>query len=261
MRRPQAGVRLTADRQQRVVMLPPFGDDDAAHMSRFGIPCGATAEGSEWTLRRRADGALELRSPAAGERLSVVLDPDAGALRRRLATARADQPLPRAVGLRRRRTAPTVFDATAGLGRDALLLARLGCTVTACERVPLFAAMLADAARRAGLEARLDVRCGEAETELARLGSESRPDVVCLDPMFPAAERAQVKKEMQVCRMLAGAAGDEAGLLRTAMAAARERVVVKRHPRDPPLGGLPSFSVAGRSVRFDVYLVAAGVGG
>ena len=40
----------------------------------------------------------------------------------------------RAVGLKPGRPAPRVVDATAGLGRDAFLLAVLGCQVTALER-------------------------------------------------------------------------------------------------------------------------------
>ena len=39
---------------------------------------------------------------------------------------------------------PTLLDATAGLGRDAFVLAELGCTLTLIERQPLIAALLED---------------------------------------------------------------------------------------------------------------------
>ena len=42
-----------------------------------------------------------------------------------------------------------MVDATAGLGRDAFVLASLGCTVTMLERHPVVAALLADGLARA----------------------------------------------------------------------------------------------------------------
>ena len=46
-----------------------------------------------------------------------------------------NQPLARAVGIKSG-FRPTVFDATAGMGGDAFVLASLGCTVTMIERSP-----------------------------------------------------------------------------------------------------------------------------
>ena len=43
--------------------------------------------------------------------------------------------LGRAVGLKADRK-PLIWDATGGLGRDAFVLADLGCEVTLCERMP-----------------------------------------------------------------------------------------------------------------------------
>ena len=80
--------------------------------------------------------------------------------------------------------------------------------------------------------------------------------MVYLDPMFAERGRAQVKKEMQICRMLAGPVADPAALFGAAAAVATERVVVKRHPHHEPLAVEPSFTVTGGRVRFDVYLTA-----
>ena len=52
--------------------------------------------------------------------------------------------LGKAVGVKRDRH-PTVFDATGGLGRDAFVLADLGCRVTLCEQTPALAWLLRDA--------------------------------------------------------------------------------------------------------------------
>lgn len=147
-----------------------------------------------------------------------------------------------------------VVDATAGIGRDAMLLATLGARMTAVERIPVLAAMLWDCVQRSPLAGKLDVRVGEAAEILRALGPTDRPEVVCLDPMFAETGNAQVKQEMQVLRLLSGPPGDVTALFAAARAAARDRVVCKRHPDHPPLGGTPSFTVAAARVRFDVYL-------
>jgi 16S rRNA (guanine1516-N2)-methyltransferase len=237
-----------------LVFARPSSAADEELCARFGIARAEGAGDEQWQLARTAAGALELRTPVRDGPLRIELDLQRGDLARRLATARREQPLPRAVGLHRRPAPPAVFDATAGLGRDALLLARLGCAVTACERQPALAALLLDAAVRSGLEPRLLVICGDAAAALAGLPAERRPAVVYLDPMFASAGRSQVKKEMQVCRLLAGDDGDPSPLLHRAFAAATDRVVVKRHPHLPPLRPSPSFTVDGERVRFDVYL-------
>ncbi|MGE3172409.1 MAG: class I SAM-dependent methyltransferase [Planctomycetota bacterium] len=239
-----------------IAFAPPPEAADAARCARLGLVV-ATADATTWTLRRTETGALELRAPAAAGALRLSLDARSGPLARRLAQARRDQPLPRALGMHRRAEPPHVFDATAGLGRDALLLARLGCRITACERVPVLAVLLDDLVLRAGCADRVQVLGGDAAATLAALPAAA-VDAVYLDPMFPQHGRAQVKQDMQVCRLLAGPPDDPTALVRAAFAAARERVVVKRHPHEAPLCGEPSFRVPGERVRFDVYLSPGG---
>src|SRR6478672_12792284 len=60
-------------------------------------------------------------------------------------------PLVRAAGIKRDRI-PTIVDATAGLGRDAFLLASAGATVTLIERSAEVHALLKDALARAAAE-------------------------------------------------------------------------------------------------------------
>ena len=184
------------------------------------------------------------------------LDITSGPLARRLRGMRSDEPLPRACGFHRRPGARTVVDATAGLCRDAMVLAQLGCQVTAVERVPALAFLAHDAIENSWLAPRLQVIAADATGWLANLAAVDRPDVVCLDPMFEQAGGAQVKKGMQVCRALAGPPGGEAALLQVALRVARERVVVKRNPDAPPLAPGVSFAVDGKRIRFDVYLTA-----
>lgn len=235
------------------VFVAPSSEGDRLLCERFRVPTAASAPDHCWTLQRGQLGELELSAPAREEPLCVSLDLARGDLARRLRTASREQPLPRACGLHRRETMPTVFDATAGLGRDALLLAKLGCEVVACERIGALALMLAEAAARTSFGDRVRVVPGDAADELERCGEDSF-DVVLLDPMFPHQGSAQVKKEMQVCRRLAGPAGSTELLASRALRAARDRLVVKRHPHEQPLCGTPSFTSFGERVRFDVYL-------
>mgnify|MGYP001765099725 CR=1 FL=1 len=160
----------------------------------------------------------------------------------------------------------SVFDATAGLLRDAAVLAMAGCHVRLAERSPVIALLIEDGLRRAAVHpelhdvlARLEFSPGDSLVQLQALaGAEQRPDVVVLDPMFPHRDKsALVKKEMQVFQCVVGADVDADDLLQPALHAARKRVVVKRPRLAPPLGGVkPDFVVEGKSGRFDVYLPA-----
>lgn len=172
------------------------------------------------------------------------------------------QTIAKAVGLNKGKS-PTVIDATAGLGRDAFVLASLGATVTLIERSPVVAALLEDGIARsaysadaAPVVARMQLLSGDA---LELLESVSA-DVVYLDPMFPKRNKtAQVKKEMALLQRLhGGAADDQQQLLVKALGCARERVVVKRPTAAEPLPGpAPTMAINGKKHRFDVYVIKA----
>ena len=160
-----------------------------------------------------------------------------------------------------KRPGPQVVDATAGLGRDAFVLADLGCEVVLLERSAVIYALLEDGLRRAALSddawlagnvARMHLHQAEATQWLAG----HTVDVVYLDPMFPQRRKsARVKKEMWVFRALLGHDDDGSTLLQPALDAATYRVVVKRPLRAPPLADkTPGFSISGKAVRFDVYV-------
>ncbi len=199
----------------------------------------------------------------AGDRhpLRLVVDFLDTASRRRQARATvAREQLARACGLRRR-AARTIVDATAGVGRDTFLLATLGARVTAVERSPVIAALLADGLRRAALAPetspvveRITLITGDARS----LPPGPRPEVVYLDPMYQAVGRkALAGKEMQLLQALLGPDTDADSLLAAALATAGERVVVKRHRHARPLADhRPHHCVEGRSTRFDVYMIS-----
>jgi 16S rRNA (guanine1516-N2)-methyltransferase len=173
------------------------------------------------------------------------------------------QAIARAVGLRGGRPLPSVVDATAGLGRDAFLLAVLGCAVTGLERqaevhaalAAALAAAEADVEAAAALGGRLRFLRADARAWLAALPAAERPQVVLVDPMHPPrGKSALVKQEMRRLRELVGSDEDAAELLAVARAAATDRVVVKRPAQAAPLAADVSHVVPGRSTRYDVYL-------
>lgn len=167
--------------------------------------------------------------------------------------------LARACGVRKGKPAPSVLDATAGLGRDAWALAGLDCDVVAVEQSPVVHALLSDGlqrARAAGEPAasRITLVSGDA-IELLSKGCSA--DVVYLDPMFPElGSTALPGKEMQYLQALLPEPADAARLLEAALHCGVRRIVVKRPRISPPLTAGRSADVRfeGKSVRFDVYL-------
>ena len=213
---------------------------------------------ADWRLVM-GEGRLELRSTRAGGAGAVCVDFVGGNMgyRRRVPGSVL---LFRAVGFRG--GPPRVVDATAGLGRDAFLLACRGCTVTAVERSPVIAALLEDGMSRAmadpevreALGGRLRFVMGDARDVLRQLPAGQSPDVVYLDPMFPPRTKsARVKKESIALRAVVGADADAAELLAVARAAARRHVVVKRMAEAPPIAPDVLRRYQGKTTRFDVY--------
>jgi 16S rRNA (guanine1516-N2)-methyltransferase len=228
----------------------------------LGLPLASEPATTPLLLVLDADGLrLALTGPDAPG--PVRVDFVAGRLGYRQARASArGEPLARAVGLRGDER-PNVVDATAGLGRDAFMLATLGCRVTLVEREPAIAALLEDGLARAAREpaladtvARMHCVRGNAREYLAGLDEAERPDVVCLDPMYPHRDKsALVKKEMRVFRALVGDDADAPEILEAALKVARRRVVVKRPVRAQPLGARkPTHQIPGKTTRFDVYV-------
>ncbi len=170
----------------------------------------------------------------------------------------ADELLVRAAKIKNADHPLTAVDATAGFGEDSFLLAAAGFDVTMYEYNPVIAALLGDALRRAALlpelkeiAARMHLR--QADSIAALRQTTIPPDVVLLDPMFPARQKsALVKKKFQLLHRLESPCADESALLEAAMAVHPRRIVIKRPPKGPCLGGVkPTFSLTGKAVRID----------
>ena len=226
----------------------------------------------KWQLRHDPDAILALVQTPERLELRKLDEPKLGAIavnfvdgtmahRRKFGGGRGEA-VAKAVGIKGDYL-PSVIDATAGLGRDAFVLASVGCKVQLIERNPVVAALLEDGLKRAYqdpeigefMQSRMVLLPFNTITEYAESGLEA-VDVVYFDPMFPHKQKsALVKKEMRVFQNLVGADLDSDDFFPAAKQVARKRVVVKRPDYAPFIADQkPDFSQTTKNHRFDVYL-------
>lgn len=179
------------------------------------------------------------------------------------------QPLAKAIGLKGGAN-PMVVDATAGLGRDAFVLASLGAQVILLERSPVLSALLEDGLNRALADREVSTIVHErmklintnAIEWLKEPTIEQQPDVIYMDPMYPHRNKsALVKKEMRYLREIVGEDEDASLLLHAALSCAKHRVVVKRPRTAPIVSGTilsnrrPNTAVESKNTRYDIYVI------
>jgi 16S rRNA (guanine1516-N2)-methyltransferase len=238
-------------------LAPHLAEAAADWAQRLGLPL----EGDSEFALQLGEGGLQLVELGPQAPGPVKVDFVEGAVaHRRLFGGGSGQMIAKAVGVQAG-VRPRVLDATAGLGRDAFVLASLGCRMTLIERQPLIAALLEDGLARAALDrdvapiaAQMQLLTGNA-IELMRAWQGEPPQVIYLDPMFPHRDKsALVKKEMRLFRPFVGDDLDAPALLEAALNLASHRVVVKR-PRKAPLidGAKPGYALEGKSSRYDIY--------
>lgn len=157
----------------------------------------------------------------------------------------------------------TLIDATAGFGEDSLILAAAGFQVQLYEFDEVIAVLLKDGMERA-LEipelkeavGRMKLVCGDSTEGMRKL--DFKPDIVLLDPMFPARQKsALIKKKFQLIQRLESPCSTEEQLLDAAVAAEPKRIVIKRPLKGPYLADRkPSYSLEGKAIRYDCFVFA-----
>lgn len=160
--------------------------------------------------------------------------------------------LARAVGVKGPHR-PKVFDLTAGLLGDSLLLLSFGCEVWASERHPVIAFLIKSALQNASHPklANFHFIEGEALNDWDKnLGIE----VLYFDPMFEDANsKASPRKEMRIFRNLVGKDQDAREVFLKAHTLKPKRLVVKRPRQSIPIERAPDVEYIGKSTRYDVY--------
>ena len=171
----------------------------------------------------------------------------------------------KAAGTSHLKAGAVVWDSTAGLGRDAFLMAAAGARVRMFERNPVMHCLLGDALSRLSSSSSFAI-CGEIvlyPQELLKEGLD-RPDIVYVDPMYKpnsVGRRSAVKKDTQCLQRIVGDQDrldeeNERLLMESALYHATMKVVVKRALAAPPLCGMkPSATLKGSTQRFDSYAV------
>lgn len=171
------------------------------------------------------------------------------------------QDLAKAMGLRGGKT-PMIVDATAGLGRDAFVLASLGAQVILIERSEKMHTLLVQGMKRAASEGgqlreiigRMTLLNGDAMDLIPELSGEA----ILIDPMHPERKSsALVKQDLRQVREIVGTDDDAADLVRLAIKHARKRVVLKWPAKAVPIEGVKkcTHQIIGKTTRYDVFMI------
>jgi len=157
---------------------------------------------------------------------------------------------------------PKAVDATAGMGEDSLLLAAYGYEVTMYEQNPVVALLLRDTLQRAEhhpelqpIVKRMHLVEGNSVELLAQV--ETEPDLIYLDPMFPARQKSGlINKKLQLIQKLEPPCSAETELFDVAIKANPMKIVVKRPLKSPFLAEKkPSYTLNGKAIRYDCYVI------
>lgn len=145
-----------------------------------------------------------------------------------------------------------ILDATAGWGRDALILAAFGASVTMLERNPYMHSLLEDALKRLPSDIGLKLSLCHVDAFQFIKNITDEFDVIYIDPMHPTRKKsALVKKDLQIMQSFISPDEDARELI--AHALKRTKTVVKWPQKQAPLLP-PSHQINGKTVRFDVYV-------
>ena len=267
----------------------------ATHFAqRHHFPCVAYEKSNTRLNLNYTDDFVELRD--AVKNVGIHIDFISGDLahRQQYGGGRG-QSIAKAIGLKQGVEPPSVLDATAGLAKDAFVLACLGCPITRLERSPFIVELIRDAIERAKEDEHFQsiLNTGFHLIEQSSIdyltllaskisGDENKsnknvsdviypdviyldpmypdriyPDVIYLDPMYPDRKKsASVKKNMQILQLLLGKDEDTSELLDIALQVAKKRVVVKRPKGADNLSVIkPTYQVASKKTRYDIYII------
>jgi hypothetical protein len=146
-----------------------------------------------------------------------------------------------------------VLDSTAGLLNDSVHIANMGFQVTAVEKISWLYEVMKNELDLAKLGdsvlENIDLQNGDS----LELAEKMRPDVIYFDPVFDLKKKAIAKQPMELLRSVA-LDNNPQDCIEQLLDCCSERLIYKRHKKQKStFQKFITFSVAGKSVAFDVY--------
>ena len=171
------------------------------------------------------------------------------------------QPLVKAVGFKGRPL--EIWDVTAGWGRDAWLLAELGCRVTAIEKEETVFFLLNESFKRQSKRLKtgsLKLIFADSVNYLKK--TSQKPEVIYMDPLFETEKKSLSGKPLQILQTLTEKnRANTHTLFKEGLKKAANRLVVKRHRLEASLKGPLLCSFKGRAICYDVFSPVGQSGG
>ncbi len=186
-----------------------------------------------------------------------------GAVGHRFKYGNGNNALAKAIGIKvkKSKTQPVIVDATAGLGRDAFLMASLGFHVIMIERDAVMQQLLlnamASAVSAGGHIAKVMARMTLLQGDAIQILPILKPEIILIDPMHPERKNsALVKKEMRQIRQMVGVDNDSDQLMQIALSCASKRVIVKWPQKSSSINANrpKSHQITGKSIRYDIWV-------
>ncbi|MCY4321751.1 MAG: class I SAM-dependent methyltransferase [Bdellovibrionaceae bacterium] len=161
-----------------------------------------------------------------------------------------NQNLVQAIGFKNQ--ALSVLDITAGWAKEAFLMFKLGCQVTAIESNPFVFYLVQENLEYNNIN-QLKMKLDNGLNYLKSLKNPLYyPDIIFMDPMF-GSKKSLSKKPLTILKQIVGETTNKQQIFDLALLKAKKRVVVKRHKLDKPLNKNILCSFKGRSVCYDVF--------
>ena len=211
---------------------------------------------SKYTIYFGARG-VELRLSSLAQKRGILVDFSKIDRRTGAGNLSKKQPLPKAIG-----NHSYIIDATAGFGKDAMLLALMGYNVTAIEQSPIISVMLRDGLYRAQQNSELNNAIGGRLTlvesnSVQYFSNINNAEVIYIDPMFPPKKKksALPPGRIQALQSIVGheTTTETAKIFEAALQTATQRVVIKRPIHSPTIKKNPIAIHEGKTIRYEVY--------
>ena len=214
---------------------------------QYGIQIKET---SAWTLTKSKNDNWML-TDSASRKLEIDFDLNKHDYQRTHKGSR--ELIARALGIKDQ--IKNVVDLTAGLGIDAVFLARLGFKVTSVERNPILVFLLHEAQKKTLSAEVKSIKWVLADSRIFLTDYQITEPTSCyFDPMYPDKKKSALpRQEMVIFRELVGADADGPGTLQLALQKGFVRTAVKRPLKAEVLLEAPDFQLSSKLVRYDIY--------